>query len=184
MNAFKKLVGAGLVAAAGFSTGAHASLIGDTINATGTSLGPITAVIGSEVEFKAASNLLYFNFDASTLTITVPNLSGTQYSFANLGTFVFSGFDDVITGLSIASNSPSFSGSVLSNYTFDAHSISLDFSAAGAQNKNSTLVFNIATGSGAAQGGDVPEPGTVAIVGLGLLGLAASRRKFAKRDAA
>lgn len=184
MNAFKKLVVAGLVAAAGFSTGAHASLIGDSITATGTSLDKSPVVIGNDVEFTAVNGLLNFDFGTSTLTVTAPGVTGTKYSFADLGTYVFSGFDGVITGLSIASNGPQFDGTVVSNPSFTAHSITLDFSAAKAQNNNATLVFNIAMAGAPAQGGEVPEPGTVAIIGLGLLGLAASRRKFAKRDAA
>jgi threonine dehydrogenase-like Zn-dependent dehydrogenase len=111
----------------------------------------------------------------------VPN---SNYTFANLGKYVFSGFDDVITGLSLESNSPKFDGSVVDNFSFTAHSITIDFSAAKAQNNNASLVLNIATAGASAQGSDVPEPGSVAIIGLGLLGLAASRRKFAKRDAA
>ena len=172
MNILKKmLLVTAFAAAFGVTTGAHASLIGNTITATGTSVSPGTAVIGSGIEFSGIFDYINFDFGASTLTLTSP-ISGVSWS--GFGDYVFSGFTDVITGLTIASNK-GFSGDVITDFSFGAHSITLNMDAGRAQNKNAELVFNIATAPT-----NVPEPGTVAMFGLGMLSLVASRRKPAK----
>jgi hypothetical protein len=63
---------------------------------------------------------------------------------------------------------------------FTLHSITFDLDGASSQNKNSTLVFNIVTTPAGGGGNAVPEPTTVALLGLSLFGVAISRRKSAK----
>jgi hypothetical protein len=154
------------IAALFVATTSRATLIGDTIDATGTLLSPGSATIGSGVEFLGIDGFLGLDFGASTLTLAS---SSGLLSFQGLGLYTFSGFDDTITGISTASNG-GWTGSVLTPL-FDAHSITLDMSdsslVSGAQ-----LVFNIQTSS------RVPDHGgTIALFGMALVGLVVARRK-------
>jgi len=141
----------------------QATLIGDTISATGSQLGPASATIGAGVEFVGVGGFLQFDFGASTLTIS----DGVVSSWSAFGNYVFSGFDQTITGLSIASNT-GFSGSIVNNFSFTSNSITFDFNPSSQRTADSVLVFNIQ---------QVPEPATLALLGLGLAGLGFSRRK-------
>lgn len=145
---------------------AHAGLTGETINASGTFLGPSSATVGSGIEFIGIHNYLNFDFADDTLTITDTNLVG----WSGFGNYVFSGFLSNITGFSIASNT-GFTGRIIDNYSFDAHSITLDMSTGG-RSVGSVLVFNI-------RSTPVPEPSTLALLGLGLVALGfVARKKF------
>lgn len=193
MSHFKKIILAAVVAAAGICSSAQASLIGNTITATGAGLHPTTATIGSTKEFAISAttdpwwdwnptyrDYIVFDFGASTLTITTP-IQG--FSWGDWGKYVFSGFTDTITGVTSASEQnfgTSGKNDFVNDLAFTAHSITFDLDGGSSQNKNSTLVFNIATTPAGGGGNSVPEPTTVALLGLGLLGFAASRRKSAK----
>lgn len=188
MNGFKKAVFAAALVFGGFSTSAYAGLINDSITLTGKLDGSTvssqtqTIAAGTTPEFTNIASYLNFNFDQNSLTITVNKDTPTTAFPSTLGSFVFSGFNETITGLTFGSNSPRFNNFGASDYFLDTttNTIGFDFSGVSPQNSQATLVFNIAT-PGGTTANDVPEPATVALLGLGLLGFAAARRKAGKR---
>jgi hypothetical protein len=195
MNRFKKIVLAAVVAAASMSTSAHASLIGDTITGTGTNLTPEHATIHSSapefaIQFIGTNNKgasytydgIVFDFEGSTLIISTP--VNTGFTWGNLGTYTFSDFDNNITNVvysaSASHNFGSGAGDFTNDFSFGDHSITFNLTGGESQNSQSTLVFNITTKPSGGDSTSVPEPTTVALLGLGLLGLAALRGKLAK----
>ena len=145
---------------------AQATLIGDTINGTGISLTPGSATIGAGVEFTGINGFINFDFGADTLTLT----SNANVGWSGFGNYVFSGFDEVITNLSIGSNA-GFSGDLISTFSFTSDSITLDMNL-GSALVGAALVYNITNNAV-----DVPEPSTLALFGTALAGLAALRRR-------
>jgi hypothetical protein len=182
MNAFKKAVFAATFAMAGFSTGAHATLIGDKITLTYGSYTE-TDTIGNGIEFSGIANYLDFDFSATQLTVMISKILPHKYTFpTTLSSVVFSKFDDLTTGFTLISNSPQFKDFGPSDYSFNAGSLTLNFAGVEPANENAELVFGIvASPAIPPASNDVPEPATVALLGLGLLSIAASRRKFSKK---
>jgi hypothetical protein len=148
----------------------RASLIGESISASGNGISPTTAVIGAGIEFPKSGVLVSFDFGADTLTVT-PTISGSS-NFGGWGAYTFSGFNSTISGLTLLSNN-GFTGSVITNDTFTDHSLTLDFGSGSFAN-NSKLVFGIETPKNS-----VPDnAGTFALLSATLTGLVAMRRRL------
>jgi VPDSG-CTERM motif len=151
------------------TTPAHAGLTGETIDASGPTLGPPSATIGPGVEFIGIADFMNFDFGDNTLTLTIAGYSDA--SWGDFKFYTFSGFTDTITGLSIGTND-GFSGDVLTDYTFTDHSITLHMGTGAALN-NPSLVFDIDTA-----GNSVPDQSsTVALCGIALAGIGSIRRR-------
>lgn len=141
-------------------TPAQAGLVGHTISATGNTLSPSTAVVGSDVEFSGIFGRLNFDFSDSHLTIT----STSSIGWGNFGNYIFSDFDEDITDVFIFSNE-GFTGGIVDNFSFDATSISLDMNAG---HSGRSLIFQINTA--------VPEPSSLVFLFLGLMGIGLVRK--------
>ena len=164
-----------LVVITSLAASANATLIGSTVTTNGYSLSPSSSTIGSGVEFIGVWGNINFDFGADTLTVT-PNQGVSWWGFGN---YVFSGFNDPITSFSIASNT-GFTGSIVDNFSFTSNSITLDMSSASSGGSNTELVFDI-NGSGTTA--PVPEPGTIALLGLGMAGLAIFGKRRMNKEA-
>ncbi len=163
---------------------ARAGFLGQSVEATAyyptlpgsTVGGPVTAVVGAGVEFSDGQFTPFFGptFDFADDTITITHAQ-TGHS---AGTFNGYQFTDIlssisgISGVSVGSDSTGFFSGDLSRIFFDADNIWINFESLnfGGQN-NPTIVLNVQFA------GDVPEPGIIALLGLGMAGLAASRRR-------
>ena len=182
MNVFKKAVLAASVAIAGFSTGAHAALIGNSITLTNGSYTE-TATVDNGIEFSGIADYLDFDFSATGLTVTLWAEMPKKADFpSDLGNFVFTGFADPVSTFALVTNAPKFNNFQETNFSFDATSITLNLSGIQPQNDQARLIFSfVPTSQDGGAGNNVPEPTTVALLGLGLLGVAAARRKAGKR---
>ena len=152
------------LAASVFTTSVDASLIGDTITATGENLfvsgtDLTSTTIDSNIEFTGINSFMNFDFDVNTLTIT-----GTPVLWRGFGDYVFSDFDVNIIGVSILTNT-GFSGTIVDNFSFNSNSITLDMSDS-TRSQGSTLVYNIQTSLVV-----VPIPASIWLFGTGLFGL-------------
>lgn len=118
-----------------------------------------------QLNIYSATGQLLFNSGAFTSTPFLNTFSGT----GNSG-FVFA----LDAEQAAQAQAAAFTGS------FGTNRIGLSATASLSAGGNETFfVANSSLGGGNGNG-EVPEPGTVALVGLGLLGFAASRRKSAK----
>lgn len=175
MKKFRSVLSAlSLIGVTLFSSVANASLMGDTINASGASLSPGSATIGSGVEFTGIHGFVSFDFGDDTLVITSHNqLSG----WSSFGDYVFSGFDEIINSFSLISND-GFNADFISNFGFNANSITLrmDSGSVSDWQTGATAVFSINANT-------VPEPESLTLMlsAFTILGAVSRRRNTVSR---
>ena len=148
-----------------FAGSANATLIGDEISVSGSSFTPGLATIGAGAEFTFINDV-FFDFGSDTLTITHDE-TGT-HGWGDFGFVTFSGFDDIITGLSLAS-AVGMTGDILSDFSFTSDSLTFHTGISNSQSFGQ-VVFDITQTS-------VPEPASIALLGLGLVSFCFSRKK-------
>ena len=159
----------------------QASLMGSQITVTGTfafTMWPsATTTIEEGVEYQFVG-IEQFDFDTDTLTITNPTKNNRAWG--HFYYFVFTGFDEEITGLSILSNT-GFSGDPLSDYSFTENSITLHWGN-GYATPFAALIFQINTAADFAfttRSIAIPEPAPLLLIGtsLAILAVRIRRRK-------
>lgn len=174
-SSFHKLVHASLICVAFVASASQAApVLGDSVSCGVSGGGSFscssaTATVGNGVEFQVGNlpGAAYFNINFSNGLLTAFGLSG-----ASLGATILH-FSDLTTPFTSASfmGQTGFTGLDANDFTFSAGELTIDLRdtsfLAGSQ-------FSVAF---APTPSAVPEPGTIALLGLGLIGIVAARKR-------
>lgn len=171
------------------SIAAQAGFLGNTVEARAyfpnlppgntTNGGPVQAVVGAGVEFSNGQFTPFFGptFDFADTSITITQtLTGHQGATFNGWSFfdVFSTIDSIV-GVDILSDNTGFFSGDPSRIFFDADHVFVNFQALSFSVGAPEIVLGVRFASN-----QVPEPESLALVGLGLLALVGVRRKAQK----
>lgn len=150
-----------------FTSQASATIVGDEITATSDNfiaVAIIDPIIGDGSEFSHIHGGLEFDFYEGILDIISINGVG----WGNWGSVTFTGFTDIITDFSFLGGAINGDPRTLFGFTSDSLTITLGDGSSGALG----VIASYAIGTTS-----VPEPSAIALMGLGLLGFVATRRR-------
>ena len=183
---------AAIAAAAAASFVAHAGLIGSSVTSQYYAYGGAYTGLGSPASFVAdgtsqqafcaacAQGFLLSVTDTQVIYEFSNNAawSGSSASLNSGGLYIDNGNLLSFLGVTIDSvtldAASTVTGFALSNVTFNSGAIAVSWQNLGASGQGQKVILNIGS-----SGGSVPEPGTFALAGLALMGLAAARHRKA-----
>ena len=156
---------------------ANADFIGHTIEGqwlfstiTSDYASPFSAIVGAGVEFPTGSDGITgdsYDIEATRITMTQADGGFSSGAFNGVRFSDILGTIDDIVGVTINVALTAYAGFDASRISFDANNIWFNVESLGAPG---VLVVDVAFAS-------VPEPGTLALLGLGLAGMGMTRRK-------